>query len=338
MIYQNVELHNVGEVTGVAGGEGVRLQRVPESVRLGLEAPAQQQVLSPACCEIRFVCEGTAKVTLSSEGGTQVCLFFGDFQHPQKFNVGSEPQTIEIAPHGRVLEAIGRLPGKLAFSPRVRRLILAGSPVRFHSAEGDGLRPPTSDELPSLRLLTYGTSITHGAYASHPHLTYAAQTARHLHADLINLGVSGACLCEPAFANHIAARTDWHVASLAVSVNMYGRGFSIPEFYDRVSYLVNTVAGSDTSRPVACITLWPYFADLGAGFDNGDPQRTCEHFRQALRDAVTACPHPNAHLLEGPELFGEFAGLSTDMIHPGDYGMIRMGENLGARLAKLLSQ
>jgi len=39
-------------------------------------------------------------------------------------------------------------------------------------------------------------------------------------------------------------------------------GFSPDSFYDRVSYMVNAVSGSDISRPVACITLYPHFRDF----------------------------------------------------------------------------
>ncbi len=122
-------------------------------------------------------------------------------------------------------------------------------------------------------------------------------------------------------------------ATLALSVNM--QGFAMDEFSERVSYMVNKVAGADTSRPVACITLYPYFRDFGiepVGQYGGTP----EEYRQALREAVSTCPHPNVHLIEGPEILTDISGLTADLIHPGDNGMIEMGRNLAAKLSPLL--
>ena len=337
MIYDNVQLHNVAEARRVPGREGVRLQRVPEEVRLRLEPGAQMRTLQPDACEIRFLCDGpTARITLSSDGETKVTGFFGLFDSRQRWVIGREPQNIEITMQDRLRQLDRRYWAGLPFSPWVFRLIFGGAqrePVYFHGVQGDNVRPPQPGDLPRLRYLAYGTSITHGFDAEGPHLTYVGQTARHLGADLINLGVGGAAHCEAAFADYMAARDDWDVASLALSVNM--QGFALDEFSRRVSYMINTVAGADTSRPVACITLYPYFRDWGIELQ-GPYGGTPDQYRQALRDAVAACPHPNVHLVEGPEILTDMTGLSADLIHPGDNGMIEMGRNLAARLKALL--
>ena len=169
-----------------------------------------------------------------------------------------------------------------------------------------------------------------------PHSSCAGHTARALGADLINLGSAGSAHCEAELADYIAARDDWDIATLALSVNL-GR-FALDEFYKRVSYMVNTVSGANLDRPVACITLWPFFNDMLA--DDGKLKQgetaPAAKFRQSLRDAVAACPNPNVHLLEGPELMTNTAGLTDDLIHPGDYGMMEMGLNLVAALKPLL--
>ena len=58
-----------------------------------------------------------------------------------------------------------------------------------------------------------------------------------------------------------------------------------------------------------------------------------EEFRQRLRDAVAACPYPNAHLVEGRDILPDISGLAPDLIHPGDNGMIDMGANLARVMA-----
>ena len=336
MIHENVELHNVAEVRKARGG--VRLQRVPESVREHLEEGAQMRVRQPDNCEIRFVSDSPeVRVTLSSEGETDAAVFYGPFDVRERHTIGRKPTTISFPP----TERLGQLDPKWwkgqPFAPNVRRVVFGGrrrEPVILHDVRGDGLRPPSPEELPGTRYLAYGTSITHGFDCEGPHLSYVAQTAWHLAADLINLGVGGACHCEKAFADHIAQRTDWDIASLALSVNMHAH--PMPVFRERVEYLVNTVAAADTSRPVACITLYPYFRDFGVSDSEAEYGGTPEEFRQALREIVAACPSPNVHLIEGPDMLTDIGGLTADLIHPSDNAMIEMGRNLAARLKPLL--
>ncbi|MFW6367363.1 MAG: SGNH/GDSL hydrolase family protein, partial [bacterium] len=268
MIYENTELHNVVEL--VSCGRGLRLQRVPEAVRTCLNQGAQYRVLQPDNCELRFVSESDREVsvTLSSEGETDVALFYGMFDSQVRHRIGREPTTITIGlPSLRLQDLDRKWWGSLPFSPQVRRLVFGGprrEPVMLHTVEGGDIRPPRAEELPSLRCLSYGTSITHGFFCEAPGLSYTGRTARLLGADLLNLGVAGACHCEPEFADHIAERSDWDVATLSLSVNM--QGFALDEFRSRVEYMVNTVAGADTSRPVGCITLFPYYRDFGLSY------------------------------------------------------------------------
>ncbi|NQU38736.1 MAG: hypothetical protein HQ523_02165 [Lentisphaerae bacterium] len=337
MIYENVELHNVEAIQPT--GEGVRLQRVPEDVRELLDEGARMRLLQPDNCEIRFVSDSEETcVTLSSEGETELVVFHGTFDSRERHTINREPQTIVIRTPDRLLRLDPQWWRDLPFAPSVKRLVFGGfrrDPLILHGVQGAGIRPPQPEALPDVRYLAYGTSITHGFDCDAPHLSYVGQTAWHLGADLINLGVGGACVCERAFADYIAKRTDWDIATLALSVNMHL--FAMPEFRERVEYMVNTVAGADTSRPVACITLFPYFRDFGIGDPSVKYGGTPDQYRQALRDVVRACPLPNVHLIEGPEILTRMGGLSGDLIHPSGHAMIEMGMNLSGRLKLLLS-
>jgi len=335
VIHERVELHNVAEVQELPKTDAVLLLRVPESVRVHLNPGAQAQSLGTACSEIRFVADGPVRLTLSAPERHLAIPFHGDFQTGERWVIKPEPTTIEFAPAPHLSRLNPSVAERLVFSPAVRRLMLFGGPLHFHAVEGVGLRPPRPDELPRLRYLAYGTSITHGHTVSGPHLCYVAQAARRLGVDLVNLGMAGSAHCEPELADYMAGREDWHFATLALSVNMVGAGFSLEAFHERVSYMVNTVAGADTARPVACITLFPYFDDVG-GAREGPLTDDHEAFRQSLRDAVRSCPHPNAHLIEGPDVLSDVTGLSADLIHPADNGMIEMGENLARLLRPLV--
>ena len=320
-------------------------QRVPETVRVQLNERAQQGVFNPASGEIRFVCDDActsseASITLSSESQTQAVVHFGEYQTTPVHQLGAEPVTIDLAMPARLRGAMtdhrDHMPSDPAFDPRVRRVMLFGGPVRLHDVQGEAIRLPATTELPTRRLLTYGTSKTYGAGASAPHLTYASQTARRLGADLINLGVGGACHAESAFADYMAGRDDWTACLLALSVNMIGGGFTTEQYEERVDYMVNTIAGAHPDKPVVCVTIYPHFRDLAGERHRKAGVVVPNDFRRILREIVDRSPLLNVHVIEGREILTDFAGLSPDLIHPNDYGMTIMAERMTARLRPLI--
>ncbi len=331
-LHENLAFHNVAELheDGVAG---LRLQRVPELVRRRLNERAQRRMLVAAGTEIRFLSSGDrVRITLSSSGSAEFISFYGPLQGRDRFLIPSEPTTFEIIRPERAKRRLDDgTRSRFVFSPDVWRLALRGPGVRYHGIEGDDLHPPTEDQVPSLKYLAYGTSITEGQAASAGHLSYAAQAAWRLGTDLINLGVAGAAWCEPELADHIAERSDWDVATLELSVNMLGAGFSEEAFRERVSYMLDRVARAHPDKPVVCITIVPHFRDFT------DPGHT-ERFRAIVREVHGKLGLANTHLIEGRDLLSEPAGLSVDLLHPGDHGMIQMGERLAARLQPMLAR
>lgn len=333
MVIRDVELYNVAEVDEMWNGM-LSLKRVPEEVRKHLNPGAQGRSMAAVNSEIRFVCDGPARVTLSSPEGREFRVAYGSFLSPVAYPITGSELTYEIAIPDNLRQLKPELSKGLAFDPQVIRILLPRTPVNFRGVQGVNVRPPAPGQVPALRYLAYGTSISEGGCATSPHLAYVAQVARNLGADLLNLAMSGSCQAEKEMADHLAERKDWHIATLELSVNMMG--FEVDEFRRRIDYLVNRVAGADTRRPVACITLYPYF--VGASANHVAEEAKAEAFRQTLREVVASCPYPNVGLIEGPELLDRIDGLSADMIHPSDFGMLRMAENLTARLRKLLGQ
>jgi len=335
MIHDGASFHNVTDLRAVPDESGLVIQRVPEATRAKLNEGAQSNYRRPAGSEIRFVPEGTVEVTLSApEHATEVRPFWGPFQARERFDVGTEPTTFEIEFPERLTDVAEDVTAEYPHHPRVCRLVLPhrSKPVHFHGIEGE-TRPPRDAELPEKTLLAYGTSITRGIAATAPHLTYVAQTARRLGTDALNLGTAGSAFCEPEIADHMAARDDWDAATLALSVNMVA-GFDVPDFRERVHYVVDTVAGENPEKPVAAVTLFPYFPDLCDG-DHED-HANYEAYREALRAAVADAGHDNLHLIEGPDLMPAGRGLTTDLVHPGDDAMIDVGVALADRLVPLL--
>jgi len=338
----DIEFHNVGDLRDDAGTDpdGTLIQRVPESVRTELNDGAQRRVRHPAGVELRFVPEDTVEVTLSIEprngvDSSTVRVFWGPFQERVEHDVGPEPTTFEVSMPEKLDRLDADVRADLPFDPRVCRLRLPGEHrggwVSYHSAEGER-RPPEAGELPDPTYLAYGTSITEGEAALGEHLTYVSQTATRLGADLVNLGTCGSNYCDAAMADHIAARDDWDVATLALSVNMVGT-FSPEEFRERAAYMVETVADAHPGKPVVPITIYPNSKDIVVDHEQG---AVCERFREELRAVVDETEYENVTLLEGADVLTDVGGLTTDLVHPGDDAMVRMGERLGTELESLL--
>lgn len=335
----SIAFHNVAEFREVDGRDGLLLQRVPESVRTELNEGAQNRMCHPAGVELRFVPQGPLDLTLSTrpangvDAGT-VRIFWGPVQGYETFEIGPEPTTIEVTPPERLESLRPDAVADLAFDPQVCRVRLPGEHrgghVFYHGVEGDH-RLPRDHEVPDRRYLAYGTSITEGEAPVAEHLTYVNQAARRLGADPINLGSCGTAYCDAAMADYIAERDDWDVATLALSVNMV-RTFPVSEFRERAAYMVDTIAAARPDDPVVPITIYRNARDV---CEDVDKDGECDRFREALRDVVAESPHDNVHLLEGEELLPDIAGLTTDLVHPGDDAMIRMGENLAAELDEL---
>ncbi|WP_123539386.1 SGNH/GDSL hydrolase family protein [Halosimplex salinum] len=344
MHVDGMEFHNVGELRPPEDGGGRLIQRVPETVRSGLNEGAQSRMRHPAGVELRFVPDDgeTVELTLSIRPGGSadrgtVRVFWGPIQGYDEFEIGPEPTTVEVSMPEKLTRLTESATEDLAFDPNVCRVVLPGEHrggyTLYHGASGER-RPPTEDELPDRRYLAYGTSITEGEAPLGEHLTYVNQTARRLDADLVNLGSCGTAYCDEAIADHIAERDDWDVATLSISVNMVGT-FPVETFRERAEYLVDAVAGENPGKPVACITIFRNSRDVVEGHGEAE---VCERYRETLREVVAESPHDNVHLLEGPDLLPSVDGLTTDLVHPGDGAMTTMAERLAAELAPLVDR
>ncbi|WP_436910494.1 SGNH/GDSL hydrolase family protein [Halosimplex marinum] len=330
--YPSVALHDVAELADSDWTDsGDELRRVPSDVAEDLNVAARERIRHPAGCEIRFVARdsGTVRLTLSAAAETLARPFWGTFQGDEPLEIGPQPAEFELS----VPEPIADLDREVAadateaFDPRVCRLRFEPwAPVALHDVAGE-CRPPADGEVPDRRYLAYGTSITEGAAASAIHLNYVSRVAREVGLDPVNLGMSGSAYCEPAVADYVAGREDWDVATLSLSVNMANRGFTVEQFRERAEHLVETVAASDPDRPVVCVTLFPYHADLRR---SGDRERA-QAYREALESVVEGCDSDNVSVVDGREL-SSADGLTTDLLHPGDAGMESIADGLATRV------
>ena len=337
-----VQLWNCGGAEPTADGKGVMLYRAPKEVRDALdtktpdgkEKDGAKQMRFAAHCEIRFVLEegetlGNVKLQLRSEKGGQVFWFWGDILAGEaKMQPGDRAKPITPTGHGLMFSLMDQYP-KGRFANRVCRVVVNAFEAELVGVEGK-VRPPKPDELGAPLMLSYGTSISQGAYASRADLGWNALTARMVGHDFINLGSSGTAFCEPAMADYLAS-LKWDLAVLELSVNM--GSFPIEQFQKRVGGLIDKLAKSHPDAPIVCISLFPF----GTGDLWGAQKAGTQERRDALAEIVKASGHANVHFVSGPELLS-FSGLSPDMLHPTDQGMIEIATKLAPRIRAILDK
>lgn len=338
MIYKNIEFLNFEEVKSVEGRVGVLLQRIPEKVRLKLGPESQSVYKKAACGEIRFV-NGfkPVKIILASyEGNSKVMLYFGDFQAGE-YTITKEPTEIDIGmPSPNFISRNDFDDSLYPFSVTVCRLIISGNEIHFINIEGEQFRPPKAKEVPKLKYLAYGTSITQGINATSPDLTYVKQVAWRLGTDVINLGAMGSAYCEKEIADYIASRKDWDFASFCVSANMLNQGVSAEDFFHAAEYFICTVAKSNPAKPIICISLFPTLSDLGYVWPDRKPKATSNEYRNVLKRIVDNSKFNNLHYVDGTQLLRSHYGLCHDLLHPSNNGMIEIGENLSDFIRPLI--
>ncbi|MDO3412553.1 SGNH/GDSL hydrolase family protein [Saccharibacillus sp. CPCC 101409] len=335
-VKDGVAFHGAAELEAAPNG-GVYIRRIPRSVRERLGARGRFIAAEATGCELRFVTSSQtvdATLSLPVHGGTVAVYKGGLFHSEHRLEAGevrtlrlSEPQRLESADRGR-LRASG-------FAPEVWRIRFGRSEAVYHGLDafGAAVRPPEPGEVPKAALLAYGSSITHGGEMSRS--AYIDRTARLLGCDLHNLGMSGSCLCEPELIDWIAARRDWDILFLEPGVNMRD-GMDGDQFRSRVRYALERISSAHPGSPIFLTTIYPNFSTLTSASPRAGQQD--RRFNQILREEAQRLEYPPLRLLEGDTILTEADGLSCDLIHPGDEGHVRMGENLARRMREDLGE
>lgn len=348
MIYQNILFHNVTELEKIEELPGLRLLRFPKDVanRLGWGRQELGRITAQAStgCEIRFVtASAKVRITLSAvDNDGDIIVYFGDFFHSVHRLPHGVMKTLSLERPRMFYEIEREALQKKRFSHDVWRIIISRGydasgifSVAFHNIDSFGheIKPPSTEQLPTLKWLAYGSSITHGSGATLNHNSYIQQAAWRIGADVLNKGIGGACLCEPEIADYLALE-EWDFATMELGVNMREL-FTDEEFEHRARYLISAMLEKNPGKPVVLLTIYPNFADFSLNKDSRSSLAT-KAFRQILKNIWSEVENKDLYLIDGMDILPDFNDLTSDLIHPSDYGHISMGENLAARLVNIL--
>lgn len=334
MRYGNVELHNVADIIEDPGRAGFGISRLPLKILPGINKGAGNMAKMGTGCEIRGMLPegGAAKVVLevvdSNTTPPVVTVYHGCFC-AQSIAVGKAPLELVIK-EPAAMAAMLRISSerKLPFDPRLVRVRLPSiHTARIISVEGD-LSYPGPEAVPEKKILFYGSSITHGACAIAPEGTYAAQCARRLGCDFINLGFGGSAQMDAPIADHIAGRNDWDMAVFEMGINV--RTWPLDKFYGAAENFLKTVAAAHPDKYIFCIDMFTNDADFEANSQKG------VGFREAMKEIVGKYRSGKIVHVDGRGILTDPTGLRTDLVHPNDEGMQEMGRNLADAIARKL--
>ncbi|NOU64831.1 lipase [Paenibacillus sp. LMG 31461] len=334
MIREHMYLHNVTEVEKHPTTGELQLYRFPKHVRHVLGDRGRIVSEEASGCEIRFVTEAPAiRITLClPETDGDVFIFKGGLFHSQhRLNAGVR-HTLHLEAPNRIQNIDCEHLMQSGFAPEVWRIFFGRTTCLISHLQTFGypVRPPQPNEMPTQQWLAYGSSITHGMY-NQP-MTYIQQAARRLSMDVYNCGLSGSCLCEKEVADFLADRQDWQIATLELGVNMRDR-YTVEQFHDATDYLLKRLITKHPDKPIFVITIYPNIAT----YNDSETTKKDAAFNEVLRAHVRKFNHPNLHLIEGDEILDDFSGLSVDLVHPGEYGHMRMAYQLAEQIKKILN-
>ncbi|OAS16433.1 SGNH/GDSL hydrolase family protein [Paenibacillus oryzisoli] len=333
MIREHVYLHNVTEVEEHPTTRELQLYRFPKHVRHAMGDRGRIVSEEASGCEIRFVTDApTIRVTLCiPETDGDVFIFKGGLFHSQHRLHAGVRHTLQLDSPNRIHTVDREQLLQAGFAPEVWRIFFGRTTclISHMHTFGYPVRPPQPHEMPQLKWLAYGSSITHGMY-NQP-MTYIQQASRRLGMDVYNCGLSGSCLCEKEVADFLSDRQDWEIATMELGVNMRDR-FTVEQFHDATAYLLNRLITNHPDKPILVLTIFPNFAT----YNDSETTKKDAAFNEILRTHVKKFNHPHIHLIEGTDILDDFSGLSVDLVHPGEYGHMRMASQLAEQIKKIV--
>ncbi len=328
MQYLGLDLHGISELVDVRGRN--IFSRYPHSVNQAIGHLTAYQLNGN---EIRLVPLEDCSITLESLGrrhATKIMVYYGDMPYPEEFTFEKEVTIpVSIAKLNEVTLS-ERFPQPHSFSFNVVRICIFSENVLIKHISGK-YRLPLENEVPTSKMMTYGTSITQGFFPTSVDLTYPNILAKSLKADVVNFGLAGNCLCEKEVADFLATSGSYDRIVLELSVNMLAAGFTTEEFTAKVSYLLDQLILHQPDAKIVCLGTLPFYGDYGMVSPRDQIVSSADEYRSALKQMVADRKNPLI-LYGDPMKALSMQNLTTDFIHPGNFGMIEIATYLTSLL------
>ncbi len=180
------------------------------------------------------------------------------------------------------------------------------------------------------RVLNYGTSITHGASASRPGLTWSARMSRNLGIDFINVGFSGNGKMQPEIVPLLCK-----VECDALLCYCFGNP-SAEEIEERVDYFVDELVKAHPGKPI--IFIRPLHNEMDY-FDLVQREKLAHKLSVVNRKiAEIRKRHKDVYYLDEEFPHGDDMEGSVDKSHLNDLGFDRVIKTYQPQIAKILKK
>lgn len=329
MIFENIDFHNVDEITNENGEYA--FHRFPVSLEDKLtEQDGSYWNRRNIGIELRFVMKSdTVRLKFRAAEDSKivpVSIAVGDLYYGSDYITDKETEIVLDKNKLDTMNCNAKMyeRGETQFDISVIRIYFQSGCVHFLGVEGD-VEPPAADMLPKTKIYAYGSSITSAAGSRIYDLGYCPLTAKNLGYDLINKGMPGSCCLQKEIADYIAEQ-DFDLGIFELGVNILSVGGE-KDFGERLDYFLKTAVGAHEDKKIFLIS--PFF--MWDDFDEGKP---AELYRKEFVKVLSNYDFKNAVYIDGLTLFNEPKHLQTDTVHPDVFGHLLIAE----RLTKIIKE
>jgi len=180
-------------------------------------------------------------------------------------------------------------------------------------------------------IVFYGTSIVHGAYASHSGISHPSLIGRRLNIPIVNLGFSGAAQMELKMAD-ILAEIDAAAYVIDAQPNMNAKMLE-----QRCEKFLRRLRQLRHDTPILLVEV----ASSNRDWYYGKPDAWREsswRVQRAIYQKLMAQGEKKISYLRGENLYGNSGEESIDDCHPGDLGFLSMADKMTPLLKQLLQK
>lgn len=328
----NIQFHNIAELEWDQESGGYKMPRMPLKVVEQLNEKAKRSIYFGCGCELRFqMISDEVKIYMSRFKSDSVLpngiaeVWQGDFQgryqlSPQPVNIEKSVITIKKM-KSQFLQDLDD--SRNTYSSDLYRVFLPydyGNII--YGIEGE-VKLPDQEQMPDQTVLLYGSSISHGSCSCINSGSYGQQLADHLHMNLRNAAMAGACYMDECAAKQIASE-DWEIAVLELGINVVEKGWTREEFEGKCRRFIQIVSES-RQKPVYVVS--PYFSEKEMNHPD-----IVGGMRSSLERIVKEFQNPSIHYINGLDCLPDYHGLSSDGLHPAQSGINRIARALIERI------
>ena len=326
MIWNNIELFNVEYIEKTE--RGITIYRFPKKTLQSFDLPwlSYSKAVGEMATgsELRFVGEGADIELCAVNAPGTVEIFRGDYLDRVVRLPKGEVVKIELRP-GYRLDKCDMSGFEYSCAPAMWRVIFDHEfTAEIVSVTPVGeIRPPRADEMPSKRVLCYGSSITHGVGAINYTNSYIYTIGRMLGVDILCKGMSGSCLIQDEVCEYIES-AEWDAAILELGVNMVGVGWDVSVFREKAERLIK--AAMKRGKPVFLVSIFSCHHD----FTYSDNYKLNGEYIECLEQLYEMYKSDKLFYIRGRDIVTDYRYLLCDIIHPSPFGHGEMGRKIAA--------